>query len=495
MGRCLILLAVCAVAVAMAGMVLAAAHQAAPATPVALPNCRLGYAAVYRSPAQYPITDITRLDAGQWIFWKTSGDPLEPAGAEFFQMVRMHQDKTCSAYNCPYVVPYTYTTWPDAAAIAAVAQAKPGAVWLVGNEIDRRDWPGGRQDEMMPELYAVAYHEIRAIIKDADPTARIAIAGMIQATPLRLQYLDRIWNEYARLYGTPMPVDIWNVHGFVFREKRYYDGCPDCYGADVPPGIDVPNGILYEIRDSINMTYFNNHIVAFRQWMASHGLRDKPLLVTEYGALPEDFYPPGQAVNFAVTNTLAYMRDTRDTAIGYPGDDNRLVQRWVIYSLDDNVNATPLMVGDPGNYHLSAMGTAWADYVANPANGFNPRVPSLHFRALRTDPVVLFSPAGGPITVTLYPQVDNSGNISTTQAFSVRLTDSQLPLSGLSQFDALDGCGERATGSGVVFGGMLPGVHTVTVHINSPFGGADSRVRLVVATRRVLLPLTGWGTR
>jgi hypothetical protein len=495
MRRCFVLLAVCAVALALAGAVLATAHQSVPATPVAVPNCRLGYAAVRRDPSNYPITDITRLDAGQWIIWGVSAGYPQPAGAELFQMVRLHQNKICGAYNCPYTVPYTYTMWPSAATIAAVAQAQPGALWLIGNEIDRRDWPGGRQDEMLPELYAVAFHEIHGLIKNADPTARIAIAGMIQATPLRLQYLDRIWNEYVRLYGTPMPVDIWNIHGFIFREKRYYDGCPDCYGADVPPGIDVPNGILYEMQDSINMTYFGNHLVAFRQWLASHGQRDKPLLVTEYGALPEDYYPPGAAVNHAVTNTLAYMRDTRDTTIGYPGDDNRLVQRWVVYSLDDDVNATPLIVGDPGSFHLSAMGTAWANYVANPANGFNPRTPSLHFRTLHTDPAVLFSPTGGPITATLYPQVDNSGNISTTVGFSVRLTDSQSPLNGLSYFDPLDGCGQRATGSGVVFSGMLPGVHIVTVHINSPFGGADSQVRLVVATRRVFLPVAGWGTR
>ena len=177
MRRCLVLLAVCSVALALAGAVLATAHQAAPVTPVALPNCRLGYAAVYRSPAAYPITDITRLDAGQWLIWNTSANPPEPAGAEFFQMVRLHQDKTCSAYNCPYVVPYTYTMRPDAVVMVAVAQAQPGAVWLIGNEIDRRDWPGGRQDEMMPELYAVAFHEIRAVIKNADPTARVAIAG------------------------------------------------------------------------------------------------------------------------------------------------------------------------------------------------------------------------------------------------------------------------------------------------------------------------------
>jgi hypothetical protein len=113
------------------------------------------------------------------------------------------------------------------------------------------------------------------LIKSADPTARIANAGVIQATPLRLQYLDRVWAEYLRRYGVALPVDVWNVHGFIFREKRYFPGCSDCWGADVPPGIDVPYGMLYGAEDSISTTLFVNQLVDFREWMAGKGQRDK----------------------------------------------------------------------------------------------------------------------------------------------------------------------------------------------------------------------------
>ena len=47
-----------------------------------------------------------------------------------------------------------------------------------------------------------AYHELYTLIKGADPTARLAIGGVIQATPLRLEYLTKVWNEYRAAVRT-----------------------------------------------------------------------------------------------------------------------------------------------------------------------------------------------------------------------------------------------------------------------------------------------------
>ncbi len=69
--------------------------------------------------------------------------------------------------------------------------------WLIGNEMDRVDFGSdycSRQDEILPELYAQAYHEIYYAIKSADQTAQVAIGGMAEFTPLRSQYLERVWN-------------------------------------------------------------------------------------------------------------------------------------------------------------------------------------------------------------------------------------------------------------------------------------------------------------
>jgi hypothetical protein len=133
----------------MAGHALASS----PVTPPAEIDCRLGYTMVQHYPDYYPVTTIRRLHAGQYLNFALDATPTHPDGMEFIQVVRMHQTKTGTAWNDPYVVPYTYTLYPDRTAIAQVVQDHPGSLWLLGNEIDRRDWPGAsgrtfRQDEM-----------------------------------------------------------------------------------------------------------------------------------------------------------------------------------------------------------------------------------------------------------------------------------------------------------------------------------------------------------
>jgi hypothetical protein len=137
--------------------------------------------------------------------------------------VRVHQELVCPLWSenaadrekCPYKQPHSYWMFPSMEKLPFYVRASPGSLWLIGNETDRRDWsiPGGAlgQDEMLPETYAMAYHDIYQAIKAADPTAKVAIGGVIQATPVRLQYLTKIWDSYKSLYGTEMPVDVWNV--------------------------------------------------------------------------------------------------------------------------------------------------------------------------------------------------------------------------------------------------------------------------------------------
>ena len=174
-------------------------------------------------------------------------------------VVRQRVDRS----KCPYITPYSYTFWPSADVIAQAARANPGSLWLIGNEMDRRDWQGGGQDEMLPELYATAYYDLYTLIKGADPTARLAVGGIIQATTLRLEYLAKIWDAYQQQFGTSMPVDVWNVHNFIFREKSCVTYPGDCWGADIPPGSSASTGALYSDADHVNMVIFDQHIRAF----------------------------------------------------------------------------------------------------------------------------------------------------------------------------------------------------------------------------------------
>lgn len=335
----------------------------------AIPNPRMGFCAVSAPIDQY--TDISQLRGGWYVQFGVKEHPPRPSGTEFVQMVRLHQLTTCwpewtrDRVACPYVTsPYTYTLVSPStpAQIVTTAQANPGSLWLIGNEIDRRDWEGGGQDEMLPELYAQAYHEIYALIKGADPTAQVAIGGVIQATPARLEYLTKIWNTYYSRYGSNMPVDVWNVHNFIFKER-----CDD-YGADVPPGYDGCYGMIYPDEKHNDMQIFDQQIRAFRQWMKDRGQQNKPLIVSEYGIV---YYHAGMEdlnlVRSFILDTFDYFMNTKDYSLGYPGDEYRLVQRWAWYSLDDDgshINKYAYLL-DPDTGKLTALGEAFADYAVS----------------------------------------------------------------------------------------------------------------------------------
>ena len=198
-------------------------------------------------------------------------------------------------------------------------------MWLIGNEPDVK-W----QDNVTPERYATVYGELHAAIKAADPTAQVAIGGVSQPTPLRMAYLDRVLAAYRAQFGAEMPVDVWNVHAFILREER------GSWGVDIPPGMDVAQGQLYEIADHNDMDIFRRQITDFRRWMAERGLRDKPLIVTEYGILmPASYGFPPEVVSGFLVDTFDFFLTARDPELGYPADDNRLVQAFNWFSIAD----------------------------------------------------------------------------------------------------------------------------------------------------------------
>lgn len=316
---------------------------------------RMGYSVIGREIDVYP--EAASLRAGWYMDWTVNANPRRPNEIEFVQLVGMHQKLACPLNSpdawdrtkCPYEDDYVLYT--SQAAIEAAAKANPGSIWLVGNEMDRRDWrvchdwpvcsqyETAGQNEMLPEVYARAYHDVYNIIKNVDPTAQVAIGGIIQPTPLRLEYLTRVWNAYRDQYGADMPVDVWNFHLYALREER------NGYGADIPPGIEATTG-SYVANDCKHMdrAEFDKLVRAMRQWMKERGQQNKPLINTEYGVLYNQIYT-GQCndvsvdpaiqqsvVDFMVW-TFDYFVNTKDVSLGYPADDYRLVQRWNWFSL------------------------------------------------------------------------------------------------------------------------------------------------------------------
>ncbi|HIQ05612.1 MAG TPA: hypothetical protein EYH31_07940, partial [Anaerolineae bacterium] len=357
--------------------------------------------------------DVSQLNAGWYVNWGTVPQSAHPAGLEFVQIIRLCD----SAYR------YCNHGWsPRGSQLETIIRNNLGSTWLIGNEPDTVN-----QDGVGPETYAEFYHDLYDIIKGIDPTAQVAIGGMVQATPLRMRWLNLAWDAYQARYGTTMPVDVWNVHNFVLREVRagHARECPkdpdlgyhSDWGCGIPPGLPDNCGLAVGANDLDNMDLFKEQIVRFRRWMADHGQRNKPLIVSEYGILfnEELGYPYWRVRNYMLA-TFDYFLNATDPNIGYPADGNRLVQRWAWYSLDDDSfvwGTTWSALFDPETKQIKKLGQDFANYTRPLVVPYYDLYPaSLNWQS----PVY-----GQPLTVTVI--VKNRGNTS-SPASKVRLWNS-----------------------------------------------------------------------
>jgi len=277
-----------------------------------------------------------RLKLGWYLDWRTNPNPSRPGGIEYAQMVWVNGRQIS----------------PDIPTIQAIARQNPGSLWLIGNEPDVI-WQGKATPEEYAEAYYTAYHAI----KQADPTAQVAIGGVSQPTPLRIRYIEAILQVYRERYGEEMPVDVWNIHNFILREER------NSWGVDIPPGLPDDTGILYEVDDSGNLEAFKAQIWAFRRWMKEKGFQDKPLIVSEYGIpMPWDYGFPFERVRNFMYATFDFFLTAADPELGYPPDGYRLVQRWCWYSLGDLTYPTGNLF-DPDTKEMTPLGKAFVAYM------------------------------------------------------------------------------------------------------------------------------------
>ena len=255
-----------------------------------------------------PVYWAQLLGAGWYLDWSASDQSLANS-PEHWQMVRVHED----CIN------------PAPEVIQSLAATFPGQVWIIGNEPDVI-W----QDNVTPTSYAVYYHALYHLIKSSDPSAKVAVGGIAQATPLRLQYLDNVLKIYRDLYHQPLPADWWTVHGYVLREEK------NSWGVEIPPGINSTQGILYEVSDHGRLDYFESQLLAFRQWMKDNGYQDTPLALTEFGILmPTSYGFPQESIADYLEQTFTWLYESKDELIGYPADAYQLVQKWAWFSISD----------------------------------------------------------------------------------------------------------------------------------------------------------------
>lgn len=288
--------------------------------------------------------DVTGINANWYLDYTTTSLPSHPNGMAFAQMIRT------GLWQASY-----FTTTVESA-----LAANPGTLWIMGNEPDR-----DKQDGITPSEYARFYHDVYHFVKARDATARVAVAGVVESTPLRRRYLDMVLSAYQSAYGTAMPVDVWTVHGFILPENYQW-------GASIPPGLEAfaAEGMQYTVSDHDSVTIFQQNLIDFRQWMADRGYRERPLLITEYGILLSPLHGfPYSRVSAFMLSTFDFFRTATSATTGYSADGNRLVQGWSWFSLNYPPYNETTQQGQNGNLYepdtaeLLPLGADFGNYV------------------------------------------------------------------------------------------------------------------------------------
>jgi hypothetical protein len=345
------------------------------------------------------------------------------------------------------------------------------------------------------------YHEVYTFIKGRDPTSQLSPGGIVQATPLRLEWLDRVLDEYARAYeGELMPADVWNIHNAIVNEQR------GVWGAGIPPGIDADEGVVRSPYDNDNMEIFGAQIWTFRQWMVDRGYVDMPLVISEFGILmPNGHWGFGeQKVNEFMSNAFEFMLTATDPDLGYAQDGGRLVQRWAWFSLDwpayDPITAPQGFNGglfDPVTTELTGFGHHYASYIS----GF----PTLEHVDLspgvfRSLPPPSSGSTAGTLRQSFYLEIRNDGNVD-SGPFTVELAYNGL-VGGVLEERIANVPAASSHWLILTLSGLEEGVYDVTVYIDSQDEVIESTVcnnqvlkSIAVPPELMFLPLVAGGSR
>jgi hypothetical protein len=449
------------------------------------PLCRYGVTAL--GSAQYNWLPTWR--AGWWMDYGAHSNPSGVA-AEFAQVVMVNQKKD----GCAYLDGYNVSPALTSDGLGAIVRAAPGSLWLIGNEIDRGPNPENCakqvQGDVYPEVYARAYHDVYTFIKQQDPTALVANGGLVEITPGRLQYLDKVWQAYQQRYGHTMPVDVWNMHLYVLPEARP-DGVPNgianvALGTDPALAIREGDGTpshcgdpkVYCWAEHDDLAAFTQQVVAMRTWMKAHGEQNKPFILSEYSILyPYQSDPGGcylkdeygncftpQRVSAFMSKTFNYLDSAIDPALGYPLDGNRLVQRWMWFMAYTPAVGYISNLLDPSLTSLTLVGNQLKTETAARASTINLFPGQVGAAAGHT------GAPGGTASVNLYVPVLNGGSVPTGTPFTVTFYKDQALTQVIDSTvvsGAVSGCVGSPFTVRATWANLPVGVHHFWVKIDS----------------------------
>lgn len=453
-------------------------------------NCRYGLAVI--GQGQNQLVD----DFGAGLFLTFGNLPLPTTNnAQFLSNVTTTEEKNgcqyLGEYNTSPRIDITDPNNPDGLRYWLVHY--PGLTWLIGNEVDRGpDESAGEcvssQGDMQPQVYARALHDTAEYIRQYDPSARTGLAGLVEVTPGRLQYLDIVWDTHIDLYGNPPDIDVYNMHIYILPEAKpdgtenniaaFANGTDPALakresGGD-PAACSDPN--VYCFAEHDDMAVYAEQVVAMRQWMKSKGEQQKPLINTEYSILyPYVEDPPGTCeflidengecftedrVQDFMANSFAYMETAIDPNLGYAMDGNRLVQQWIWFSISATGagNVSNLYNNDGSNLTtIRQLGQQFMNHVNSIPTYINLIPEVAAFPSAEPD-------GTGTADLDIWINFRNNGITHVEDPFVVSFYSNAglTNLIGTATIDPLypvTGCSQAAYKATVTWNNVTPGIH------------------------------------
>lgn len=261
--------------------------------------------------------NVGQLHLGWYATWSLRLNPPRPNGIEFVQLI-----------DTSGVVSTTY----DWTIVGNVIDRNPGSTFIVGNEVEA-NFQGNHTPAQYAGLYSAFYH----YIKGRDPTARVGLGGIVMVSEARLRWLQGVLDAYAATHnGARMPMDFWTIHEQILGGSEYPNNWPVGIGAPRAGENEYHSWECNKSGGPDDVRQFKNDVIRFRQWMNEKGYRETPLWISEYGVLSGDSYNCTQkAIGQYLVQTMEWLNTATDASIGLPDDENRLVQRWLWYSMND----------------------------------------------------------------------------------------------------------------------------------------------------------------
>jgi hypothetical protein len=256
-----------------------------------------------------------------------------------------------------------------------------------------------------------------------------------------------------------------------------------------------PLGNVYCMAEHDDMGIFADQVVAMRTWMKDHGQQNKPLILSEYSLLyPNDYIDeygvsfPVSRINQFMIDSFNYLETATDPSLGYPADNNRLVQQWLWYSMNDNPthspppNPAPNKLVEDDYSDFTFIGDSFGEEVAARPFTSNLFIGQSNFPSAKT-----ITPTG-TVSVTLSAKIFNNGNTPTTLPVTVNfyadaakstLIESTIVPAGLG------GCARHSFEAQIEWDNLNTGVHYYWVEVA---GGNTVSGFVIVNPEQVYLP-------